>query len=64
MVWLSRFDESLTPSLNWTIVDAIHSSCNKHVTFVKIKAMVDSKLKDSLGLRWLNKCENEEPTID
>lgn len=64
MLWLSWFDESLTPSVNWTIVDAIHSRSNKHVTFVKIKAIVDSKLNDSLELRWLDKCKNEEPTID
>ena len=64
MLWLSRFDESLTPSMNWTIVDAFHSRGNKDVTFVKIKAIVDSKLNNSLELRWLNKCENEESTID
>lgn len=49
MLWLSKLDGPLLLLVNFTVVDTIHSKSNKLSTGVKIKAIAELQLSDSLG---------------
>ena len=59
-LWLSIVDETFMLWVNLPVLGAIHPQSNRFVTGVRIKAMGDSKLNDSLGNNHL---PNKKKTI-